>query len=127
MANTRRSVYNALIHRRVWNNEEDQEELLTWLRSNNIDPEDVPMQSSIIIETSPSGRRWIHHTVYVKERSGHNYKKLMDGSILQEDREVLMMVDLPHRWYLGSGTLETLEQGFDDLPLYRGGIPEHRS
>ncbi|MET8824794.1 hypothetical protein ABZX40_17990 [Streptomyces sp. NPDC004610] len=74
-------------------------ELCAWLAENGIDPDDVPVGASIVIEPlTPGGGRAIRHTVHLRNAAGCKYHDEALGDPAQEERVVPLVADPPPHW-----------------------------
>ncbi len=73
------------------------DELLVWLRANGIDPNDVPIDSTIGIAPTDGGHV-VKHTVFLRNDAGRHYEDPATGDIAQEQRATPLTVPLPDTW-----------------------------
>lgn len=83
----------------ISSNKQRLTELLTWLRANDIEPNDIPTTSTVSIEsTNPRGGQLIRHTAYLRNSAGRHYTEPDADTAAQEERTVLLTVPLPDSW-----------------------------
>lgn len=75
-------------------------DFLSWLRANYIDPEDVPSEAEITVETSVDGARLIRYTAYLRNEDGAKYLDESIGEAAQETRTAPVQVEPPMHWYI---------------------------
>lgn len=61
-----------------------------WLRANDIDPSDVPIEGPIAVEQGH-----IRYTAHLRNEDGHKYVDQTTGDVAQEDRTTLLKVEPP--------------------------------
>lgn len=61
-----------------------------WLRANDIDPDDVPIEGPITIE-----RGRIHYAAMLRNQAGHRYQDPSTGSAAREERSAPLKVAPP--------------------------------
>ncbi|MEI5520702.1 hypothetical protein WB388_08815 [Streptomyces brasiliscabiei] len=75
-------------------------EFLSWLKANGIDPEDVPTNTEITVETGTDGGRLIRYTVYLRNANGAKYLDEATGEPAQQERTAPAQVEPPMHWYV---------------------------
>lgn len=67
-----------------------------WLRANDIDPNDVPIEGPITIETEASVRGWsIRYVAHLRNEQGRKYVDETTGEVAQEQRTAPLKVAPP--------------------------------
>lgn len=85
-------------------------DLLTWLRANGVNPDDIPTDTTTTVEPgSPDGALVIRYEVYVRDDSGH--KQLADPAddtkgAAREWRTTPLAVLPPAHWWVTTTTEE---------------------
>lgn len=74
--------------------DEQRHELKQWLRSNGINPDDVPIHEPITIETA-DGQEHIHYVVYLRDETGHRYVDPDDPDQAAQEKRAMPLVDEP--------------------------------
>lgn len=75
-------------------------EFLSWLKANGIDPEDVPTNTEITVETGTGGDRVIHYTAFLRNEDGAKYLDEATGDAAHKERTAPVQVEPPMHWYL---------------------------
>ena len=67
-----------------------------WLRANDIDPNDVPINGPIAIDEATADRgRLIRYTAMLRNEAGRHYADESTGDVAQEERVVPLAVEPP--------------------------------
>lgn len=90
----------------IANDQQLRTELFDWLRANGIEPNDIPIDSTVTIEPGDCGSavrhtHFIRHTAYLRNEHGRHYladPDHPDKGAAREERTVPLIVPLPDTW-----------------------------
>lgn len=89
-----------------------REAVAEWLTANDIDPSDVPLPSTIVIERDPLAGRSIHYTAVIRSEDGHmQYDPRADGPKV-EARTAPLKVETPANVQVSEVEATTDRPGF---------------
>jgi hypothetical protein len=86
---------------------ERHEEIKSWLRANDINPDDVAVTGPVTVETTPDGARLIRYTTHLRNEDGCKYladPDDMDKGVAAEERTAPVQVEPPMHWYIKEAT-----------------------
>ncbi|WP_372352657.1 hypothetical protein [Streptomyces sp. KL116D] len=94
------AVIRLISNKALWNlhvAEGRAEEIQEWVRANNIDPSDVPVDADMTIEDTPDGRV-IRYAANLRDAEGGRLLADPAGGVQQEERTVPLVVEPPAGW-----------------------------
>lgn len=74
------------------------EAVQAWVRANGIDPNDVPVDPPLTIESSGGGVPVIRYTALLRNENGRPYPDPDTGDAAAEERTVPLVVEPPAEW-----------------------------
>ncbi|MEV6791286.1 hypothetical protein AB0M87_04635 [Streptomyces sp. NPDC051320] len=94
-----RIISNATYWPYIVRDPERLKEIQTWLLANGINPDDIPVDATVTIESKdPEGGQIIRHTVCLL-KDGHKYEDpSTPGKLATEERTTLLTVAPPTHW-----------------------------
>ncbi|MGV9891690.1 hypothetical protein [Streptomyces sp. NPDC003395] len=78
--------------------EDRREALRAWLRANNINPSDVPIDADLYIAAGPGGTAHIHYEAFHLNSSGQKHLNERGNEVAVEKRSIPLLVAPPAWW-----------------------------
>lgn len=78
----------------------DHRTVCTWLRTNEIDPNDIPIRTPILLEPDLEefGEWRIRYKVFLRNSSGHRYMEAGTEELATQDLWKRLEIDPPMQW-----------------------------
>lgn len=74
------------------------EDLCRWLRANDVDPVQVPMDTDMTLEADNTGQRWLRFEVYAENAKGERFMNAWGTAAARDRRIVPLLADPPAWW-----------------------------
>ncbi|MFI0900578.1 hypothetical protein [Streptomyces sp. NPDC020983] len=75
-----------------------REELCTWLRANGIDPNNVPLDADMTIESDATAQRWIRTEIYAINANGDRFMNAYGTNAARDRIMTPLKAEPPHWW-----------------------------
>jgi hypothetical protein len=79
----------------------DHRTVCSWLRTNEVDPNDIPLRSAILIEPDPDagfGEWRIRYEVYLRDANGYRYTAEGTDTLATRAVSTRLAIDPPMQW-----------------------------
>lgn len=76
----------------------DRRDLLAWLRINEVNPNDVPADASLLVEEDSDGAWMIRYSVLLRNAEGKRYLIPKTFRLAEEGRVSPLLFDPPLKW-----------------------------